>query len=104
MDARIRALTVGLEADSPGDPEALIRAAAVLKIVWPPDYAEFMAEHDGGEGSVGDAYLSLWPAAELIDLNQSYRLADFAPDLVAFGSDGGGECFAFDRRSSPPSI
>ena len=63
-----------------------------------------MTEQDGGEGFVGEAYLSLWLAADLVNRNRDYGLAESAPDLVAFGSDGGGECFAFDRRSSPPTI
>jgi hypothetical protein len=75
-----------------------------LRFAWPEDYADFMAEQDGGEGFVGEAYVVLWAAAELVDLNRDFGLAEFAPDLIAFGSDGGGECFAFDRRGTPPVI
>jgi hypothetical protein len=28
-------------------------------------------------------------------------VAQFAPDLLLFGSDGGGEAYAFDTRESP---
>jgi hypothetical protein len=39
----------------------------------------------------------LWPEGEIAALNESYHVHEFAPDLLAFGSDGGGEMLAFDR-------
>src|SRR5437773_835061 len=104
MDARIRELTADLRPQSPGDQPALERAAIVLAIRWPADYAAFMTEQDGGEGSVGPFYLSLWRAADLVERNLGYGVAEFAPGLVLFGSDGGGEGFAFDTRVSPTAI
>jgi hypothetical protein len=60
---------------------------------------------NGGEGSLGDnAYLALWRVEELAERNADCEMPDRAPDLLLFGSDGGGEAFAFDTRSSPPTI
>ncbi|WP_363928501.1 SMI1/KNR4 family protein [Thiobacillus sp. 0-1251] len=42
--------------------------------------------------------MSLWAIGELSELNRGYRVEEFAPDLLFFGSDGGDEAFAFDFR------
>lgn len=70
----------------------------------PLDYRCFMTEQDGGEGFVGDQYLVLWRASELVEFNCEYETAKYAPGLILFGSDGGGEAFAFDTRYSSVKI
>jgi hypothetical protein len=104
MDPRVRDLTANLQPRSPGSPQLLQEAAIVLAFTWPDDYRAFMVEQDGGEGFVGKSYLGLSTAGGLVVLNQDSGISKFAPDLVAFGSDGAGECFAFDRRHSPAVI
>ncbi len=64
----------------------------------PADYRDFMSTRDGGEGFVQDQYLILWRAGELIEFNRDYEVEIYAPGLVFFGSNGGGEAFAFDAR------
>ncbi len=63
-----------------------------------------MQEVDGGEGFVGNAYLILWRAGELTEMNRAYQVTDYAPGLFLFGSDGGGEALAFDTRSEAKPI
>jgi SMI1 / KNR4 family (SUKH-1) len=70
----------------------------------PEDYAEFLKQADGGEGFIGDSYLILWRVGELLELNTAYQAAEYAPGLFLFGSDGGGEAFAFDTRSEARPI
>ena len=41
---------------------------------------------------------------EIVELNETYRVEDFAPGLVLFGSDGGDTGYAFDRRAEPVRI
>ena len=67
----------------------------------PAEYLEFLRESNGGQGFVGDAYLILWKADEVIEFNGLYEIAKYAPGLLLFGSDGGGDAFAFDTRSEP---
>lgn len=70
-----------------------------LGIKLPDDYLNFFLRSDGADGAVGETgYVSLWPIHELINLNEGYRVREFAPGLLLFGSDGGGEAFAFDLR------
>lgn len=67
---------------------------------FPDDYAQFILGANGGEGFIGsDVYLILWPIEDLLRLNNAYEVAAYAPGLLLFGSDGGGEAFAFDTHS-----
>lgn len=87
---------------NPGASDDVLRAAVRdLKAELPPDYTEFLRTSNGGEGFVGKSYIALWRAEELKTLNDSYEVAQFAPGLLLFGSDGGGEAYAFDTRESP---
>ncbi len=72
-----------------------------MGVSLPPDYVRFMFESDGAEGPVGDReYLRLWSVAELSELNEGYKVAEFAPGLLLFGGDGGDVGYAFDTRVS----
>ena len=63
-----------------------------------------MSVQDGGEGFVGNQYLILWRATELMEFNREYEAAKYAPSLLLFGSNGGGEAFAFDARDNAMKI
>src|SRR5262249_55673802 len=66
----------------------------------PDDYVQLLHQMNGGEGFIGSKeYLILWPIEELLKLNKEYEVAEYAPDLFLFGSNGGGEAYAFDKRS-----
>jgi hypothetical protein len=66
----------------------------------PVDYAEFLSQCNGGEGFVGsNAYLILWRVEELLPHNAAYEVNEYAPGLLVFGSDGGGEALAFDTAA-----
>ena len=80
----------------PADDELVERLAAALPDL-PPDYLAFLRHCNGGEGALGvdPGRFALWPAEEVASLNSSYRVSDFLPGYVAFGSDGGGEMLVF---------
>jgi len=84
--------------------DAIAKAETQLAWAFPPDYREFLGEMNGGEGFVGENYLILWSANELEQFNREYEVQEYAPGLVLFGSDGGGEGYAFDTRSSPAPV
>ena len=73
-------------------------------IKLPTEYVQFLEASDGGEGFLGEAYLILWRIGELKEMNKAYQVAEYAPGLLLFGSDGGGEAFAFDLRSGKSGI
>jgi cell wall assembly regulator SMI1 len=39
-----------------------------------------------------------WRAEDVLLNNSGYQIAKYAPGLFGFGSNGGGECLAFDLR------
>lgn len=78
--------------------ESFFQLTSALAYVLPGDYLEFLREHDGGEGSVGENYLILWKTEELIAFNREYETDQYAPGLFLFGSDGGGVGYGFVTR------
>lgn len=72
--------------------------AAGLKL--PEAYRLFLRIFNGGEGFIGDSYIILFPVNELVEINKRHEMEEYAPGLLLFGSDGGGEAFAFDTRSA----
>ena len=84
----------------PADPAALAALGEALGIAWPDDFVELMSITNGGEGWVGESYLSVYELDQIARFNSP----EFHPGLVLFGSDGGGESFAFRTSSTPPDI
>ena len=76
----------------------------VSGVCLPDSYIQFILHADGGEGFVGSNYIVLWSIQELYEINKRYEVNRNAPGLLLFGSDGGGEAFAFDLRSTPYSV
>jgi hypothetical protein len=70
----------------------------------PQSYLAQLASSNGGEGSLGvePGWISLWPAETVIAMNSRYSITDFLPGFFGFGSNGGGELFAFDARGAEP--
>lgn len=63
----------------------------------PEDYKDFFAWSDGGEGGVGELYISIWTIKQVIDLNAQYAISKrLGKKFVGIGTDGGDYCFAVD--------
>ena len=88
-----------------GATEKVLRdAGASLGRSLPADYTQFLREHDGGEGFISNNYLILWKAEELGTFNREYEVDQYAPGLLLFGSNGGGEGYGFDTRDADMPI
>jgi hypothetical protein len=96
MPNSINALLEKFDVNAPSASEVMYAAEKHFGCTMPLQYKSFMSIYDGGEGFIGKQYLILWRTAELIDFNRDYEVAKYAPGLVLFGSNGGGEAFAFD--------
>jgi hypothetical protein len=88
----------------PADAAAIRKVESDAALRLPEDYAQFLQQADGGEGFFGNAYVILWRVGELVEMNKAYQVAEFAPGLFLFGSDGGGEAFGFDARTEAKPI
>lgn len=90
--------------NAPAEAEAIRRLEIESGLDLPIEYKEFLRQQNGGEGFIGSAYVMLWRAEELPAMNKSYQINEYAPGLFLFGSDGGGEAFAFDTRKDAKPI
>lgn len=61
-------------------------------------YLEFMREHNGGEGDIGEAWLVLFPLEELEEINYDYEIEKYLPGHIIIGSDGSGELYGIDEN------
>jgi hypothetical protein len=82
--------------------ETLTNIAAQLGVTMPADYVEFMMESDGAEFQLGETFVVLLSADDLVDENEASD--DFPAYLKVFGGNGGSEKYAFDTRTTPNQI
>ena len=88
----------------PASQAAIRGAASALGVPLPSDYVDFLRRHNGGEGFAGNNSVVLFKAEELKPFNDAYEIGEYAPGLVLFGSNGGGEGYAFDTRDGSMSV
>jgi hypothetical protein len=103
-NASKNALLAGFAANPPASREEIEKMREELTFFPPMSYVDFLASANGGEGFIGRSYLILWKAGELTAKNAAYHVAELAPELFLFGSNGGGEAFGFDTRSAALAI
>jgi hypothetical protein len=90
--SRLRLTTPAVRSD-------ISNAERSLGVIFPVDYVSFLEYSAGGEGVIGDdTYVMLWPPEDIKHFNEMYEASLYAPGLLLFGSNGGGEAFAFDLR------
>jgi hypothetical protein len=90
--------------NSPADAATIRQCERQADFRLPEDYVHFLHQADGGEGFIGNAYAIFWRVDELVEMNKTYDVSKYAPGLFLFGSDGGGEAFAFDTRTAAMPI
>lgn len=101
MNEEILKLTQKMDYNESVSATLVIDVQEKIKIKFPDDYIEFMLYSNGAEGFVGESYLAIWRLEEIVPLNDGYMVDKFVPGLILFGSDGGGEAYAFDTRFTP---
>jgi len=85
--------------DNPASIELIKDVENNLGIKFPKDYIDFMLLSNGCEGSIGENYIRFWKIEEIIQYNEEYEVQAYTPDIIIFGSNGGGEAFGFDMRN-----
>ena len=67
-----------------------------LHIAFPDDYLEFLKWSNGGEGYIGENYISFWKVEDLAALNVEYQIQKYLSEkFLGIGTDGGGICYGF---------
>lgn len=69
-------------------------------IVLPESYIDFMKEHNGGEGDIGETWLVLYPMEELQEINDEFEISELLPGHIIIGSNGGGELYGIDAAGN----
>lgn len=104
MEHAIKQFMKDLSMEPGASAESLQFLKSIEGVDLPDDYCSFLLDANGAEGFVGAEYLILWKAEELERFNREYEVEIYAPGLFLFGSNGGGEGFAFDTRSTPYKV
>lgn len=71
-----------------------------LHINFPQDYIDFILKYNGATGTVNNSYIDMWKIEDIIKKNSDYRVDDFFPNLVYFGSNGKNTAYAFDKNEN----
>lgn len=79
----------------PADADAIRSFEFAANLKLPSEYLAFLSRTNGGEGFIGQNYVILWRIEQLRDLNKAFEADLFAPGLLLFGSNGGGDAYAF---------
>ena len=75
-----------------------------LGVELPADYWSVLSFANGSEGFLGDQYLRFYSTSQLIPLNRAFCTQEFIPGRFIFGSNGGGEAWAFDLQVRPAVV
>lgn len=76
-------------------PETVLESVKGLEL--PDDYLDFMREHNGGEGPLGEYnYGCFYRFEELEEINDEYEVQDNWPGYVVIGSDMSGQLWAYN--------
>lgn len=93
--------------DSAYNPPATEKQIATLEnalsIQLPEDYKDFLQTTNGFEGEIG-AFPVIFEPVEEIAQSTLDNCAEFFPWAVFIGSNGSGEMFVIDKRTSPVQI
>ena len=78
-------------------PEELDAAEKETGVKLPADLRAFLAQHDGGRGTVGSRKrpLVLWSAKEIAEQAEAQEVTRATPGLLLFGTDGGAEGYGY---------
>ncbi|MCL2492761.1 MAG: SMI1/KNR4 family protein [Clostridiales bacterium] len=104
MDNNIIKIIEQMTLNPPASEESLKDVEEKLGCNLPSQYKEFLLESNGAEGLIGSSYLVIWPIDDIVISNQDYEVEKYTPGLIYFGSDGGGEAYAFDSRTKEMPI
>jgi hypothetical protein len=68
-----------------------------IKFKLSEGFLDFFRQTNGAIIRSDKGYTDLWPLTEMMALNKSYEVEEFAPEFFIFGSNGGDTAFAIER-------
>ena len=90
--------------ESPAPESAIERLLIESDLPLPTAYLNQLRRSNGGEGdlAIEPGWVSFWKAEEVVQLNRAYEVTENVPGFFGFGSNGGGELFAFKTADIIP--
>jgi hypothetical protein len=67
-----------------------------FKEKFPEDYIFYLENYLEFEDFVNVEYVKLWSLENLIEINESYEIQKYIPNVIAIGSNGGGEIIGLE--------
>lgn len=94
----------GFTTRSGSSPEAVSHLEAALGHRLPSELREILLMSDGLHGFISDHVLQIWSVDDNLEFNRANKVQEDCPAFLMFGSDGGGETYTLDYRTTPPSV
>lgn len=91
-------LLAGMSLESGVFEEELLAAERQLSARFPDEYKELLLFSNGAAGVIGTQEMHFFSLEETIEANVTFR--NSRDGLLIFGSNGGGEAYAFDLLNS----
>ncbi|WP_157976308.1 SMI1/KNR4 family protein [Lewinella sp. IMCC34191] len=66
----------------------------------PPDYRLFLENYEAFEDFIGNEYVRLWGAEEIIEVNTDYQIPIYFSNVLGIGGNGAGEFIGLEYRQS----
>jgi len=88
-----------IEKNRPADSNEIAEFTTSVDFSLSGDFIDFYKEADGASFLSESLYVNIWPVAKLVDLNESYKVSDYAPEFFLFGSDGGGSAYGIEKKT-----
>jgi len=105
MDVQFENYLDNLKLKPPTYIEQIRQIESELGVSFPDNYSDFFLYSNGYEGNIGNnSYVVIWEVEKLIPFNKGYKVEEFAPNLILFGSDGGDIAYAFDKTNNSVTI
>lgn len=69
----------------------------------PRDYLDFLRFSNGSATAISaePLWCILYPAEEVLELNEDYEISEHLPGYFLIGTSGGGDSILFDTRTTP---
>ncbi|MER9434895.1 SMI1/KNR4 family protein [Mesorhizobium sp. M0618] len=84
--------------EAPAESAVVDGLSAGLGVTLPKDYTDFLKEHNGGEGFIGDSYLIFFKAEELADFNRGYEVENTHQASCCLHQTEEGRPYGFDTH------
>jgi len=96
MKNLIQKIAINWNSNHRADLPEILTIEKALNISFPKNYIAFLKWSNGGEGSIGENYVSLWKCEDLVTLNNEYQIQKYLSEkFLGLGTDGGGICYGF---------